>query len=199
MEQLLGKLPQTKCRYEDCQFKRAEVDVVHQHETDCLFRLVECAFCQDGIPLSKLPDHLQIDHKKKSITLKGLGEEKEMHGGKLYNGQVELKCNNLTFFLNQLSGQDNLVMFWISFCGGQEEAEQYEYTLKIKSSAYRKAGRTVYLFTGSRQCMSCEVSHEDMKKRKEAVLIDEKLLAKAAEGNDDKETLQYTVIVVKKQ
>ena len=100
MEQLLGKLPQTKCRYEDCQFKRAEVDVVHQHETDCLFRLVECAFCQDGIPLSKLPDHLHIDHKKKSITLQGFGEEKEMYGGKLYNGQVELKCNNLTFFLN---------------------------------------------------------------------------------------------------
>ena len=50
--------------------------------------------------LSKLPDHLHIDHKKKSITLQGFGEEKEMYGGKLYNGQVELKCNNLTFFLN---------------------------------------------------------------------------------------------------
>ena len=69
-EKLLAKLPKTKCRYEDCQFKRADVDVVYQHEIGCLFRLVECGNCQDGIPMSKLSDHLSTDHNLPSLNLK---------------------------------------------------------------------------------------------------------------------------------
>ena len=66
---MLEKLPKTKCRYEDCQFKRADVDVVYQHEIGCLFRLVECGNCQDGIAMSKLSDYLSTDHNKPSFNL----------------------------------------------------------------------------------------------------------------------------------
>ena len=63
VEKMLDKLPKIKCRYEDCQFKRAEVDVVHQHETHCLFRLVECSVCKEGIPLSSIAGHLEVAHE----------------------------------------------------------------------------------------------------------------------------------------
>ena len=63
VEKMLEKLPKAKCRYEDCQFKRAEVEVVHQHETDCLYRLVECGVCKEGIPLSSIAGHLEVAHE----------------------------------------------------------------------------------------------------------------------------------------
>ena len=89
-------------------------------------------------------------------------------------------------------------MFWISFCGDQNEAEEYEYTIKVESSADKKAGRTKYLFSGTRQCVSCDVSHKDMKKKMEALCINKQLLIKAAEGHDENK-LEYTLKIVKKQ
>ena len=63
LEKIVGKLPKIKCRYEDCQFKRAEIAAVQQHETDCLFRLVECGVCKEGIPLSSIAGHLEVAHE----------------------------------------------------------------------------------------------------------------------------------------
>jgi len=191
------KLPKIKCRYEDCQFKRADIDVVHQHETECLYKLVECSYCKEGIPLSRISDHLDLTHIKKPLTLANLGIEKgfESTNSGLHDLQHPLKCNDLTFFINREHYNDELVMFWISFCGDQNEAEEYEYTIKIESSADKKAGRTNYLFSGTRKCVSCDVSHEDMKKKKEAVFINKELLIKAAEGHDEKKLGYYLVIL----
>ena len=74
----------------------------------------------------------------------------------------------------------------------------YEYSIKIDSSAAKKAGRTKYLFTGSRQCVSCDVSHEDMKRKMEALCINQELMRKAAEGQDEKR-LEYKLMIAKQQ
>ena len=113
-----------------------------------------------------------------------------------YSGQVDLKYNNLTFFVNTLSTEGNTQMFWISFCGGEKEAEEYEYTFKIVSADGKKAGRANYLFTGTRQCVSCEVSHEDMKKKKEALLINKTLLEKAVK-DPKKNRFNIKIIITK--
>ena len=70
----------------------------------------------------------------------------------------------------------------------------YEYSIKIDSSAAKKAGRTKYLFTGSWQCVSCDLSHRDIVKEMEALFISKKLLKKAAEGHDEKR-LEWKLIV----
>ena len=197
VEKMLEKLPKIKCRYEDCQFKRADIDVVYQHETDCV---VECIYCEEGIPVSKLSDHLEVAHRLKPKTPANLGIEKALWSADsgLHDIQGPLKCHDLTFFINRKLYNDELIMFWISFCGDQKEAEKYEYTIKIESSADKNAGRTKYLFTGSRQCVSCDVSHKDMMKEAEALFISNKLLMKAAEGHDGKR-LEYKLIIVKQQ
>ena len=150
VEKMLARLPKTKCRYEDCQFKRVEVGLVHEHETDCLFRLVECARCEEGIPLSKLSDHLQKVHNtsKNPFNLTN-GVEKYFNqalGQSFWSdisSQYPMKLNDQIFFMNYLT-KPHLLMFWISFSGGQSEAKEYEYSLKIISSADKKAGRTKY-------------------------------------------------------
>jgi len=197
VEKMLEKLPKIKCRYEDCQFKRADIDAVHQHETDCLFRLVECSVCEKGIPLSRISDHLVLTHRKHPNTMENFGIEKKgfipQESG-LNKAQSPLKCKDLTFFINRNDYNDDLMMFWVSFCGTKKEAEQYEYTIKIMSSAEKKAGRTQYLFTGSRRCVSCHVSHKDMKKTLEALFVSKELMRKAAEEHDEK-MLEWKLIV----
>jgi len=200
VEKMLARLPKTKCRYEHCQFKRVEVGLVHQHETDCLFRLVECAICEEGIPLSKLSDHITNDHRaSKSPYIQRNGVEEyftlpiQDFWTSLWFDQEPFKVDNQIFFFNYMT-EPGLLMCWVSFCGSQKKAEEYEYSLKIISSADKKAGRTKYLFTGTRQCVSCDVSHRDMATEMEALIITQKLLVKAAEGHDEKELEIYLKI-----
>ena len=134
--------------------------------------------------------------RRKPLTPGNLGIEQGFWSSNsgLHDQQLPLKCNNLTFFINREHYNNELIMFWISFCGDQNEAEEYEYTIKIESSADKKAGRTKYLFIGTRQCVSCDVSHKDMMKEGEALFISKKLLKKAAEGHDEKR-LEWKLIV----
>ena len=159
--------------------------------------MVECRKCNEGIPLSKLFDHIEVAHIKKPL-IADLGIEQDflsLNSG-LGDLQHPLKCNDLTFFINRMPYNDELMMFWISFCGTQKEAEDYEYSIKIDSSAAKKAGRTKYLFTGSRQCVSCDVSHEDMKRKMEALCINQELMRKAAEGQCE---FEFKVMIAKQQ
>ena len=43
-------------------------------------------------------------------------------------------------------GVMDVTMFWISFCGTQKEAEQYEYALKIKSDPQNEIQNMVTSF-----------------------------------------------------
>ena len=193
---MLDTLPKIKCRYEDCQFKRVDINEVYQHETDCLFRLIECSYCEEGIPLSRISDHLEVAHKRNSLPPADLGIEKnfQSENSGLLDLQQPLKYNNVTFFINTKHYNNELMIFWISFSGNPKDAEKYEYTIKIQSSADMTAGRTKYLFTGSWQCVSCDVSHKDMMKEGEALFISKKLLKKAAEGHGEKK-LEWKLIV----
>ena len=109
------------------------------------------------------------------------------------------KVNNALVFLINWRHQDEKAMkFWISLCGTEEEAKAYEYTIKIESSADKQAGRTKYLLTGTGECLSCDVSHEDAKKKEtEVMLFPQSVLKKAAEGHDQKK-LEWRLVIQKK-
>ena len=106
--------------------------------------------------------------------------------GKVNNGQE--------FLLNWKSYDAKATMFWISLCGTPKEAKEYEYTVKIESSADRKAGRTKFLLIGTGDCLSCEVSHEEAT---EVMLFPKDILQKAAEGHDEKD-IQWNLVIKKK-
>ena len=44
-ERMLDKLPKNKCKFDGCQFKKAELDIVKKHEVDCPYRLVTVFCC----------------------------------------------------------------------------------------------------------------------------------------------------------
>ena len=106
--------------------------------------------------------------------------------------------NDLEFILNWAGYDKKITMFWISLCGTQKEAKEYEYTIKIESSADKKAGRTKYIIIATGDCLTCDVSHEDVKKKPtEVMLFSSHILKKAAEGEDEKE-LEWTLVINKK-
>ena len=116
-----------------------------------------------------------------------------------YSQQPLGKVNNdLEFIINWRSYDANATMFWISLCGTQKKAKEYEYTIKIENSADNKAGRRKYILIAMGECLSSEVSHEDVKMKPTEVMIFSKdILDKAAEGQD-KNLLESRVVIKKK-
>jgi len=203
VESMLEQLPKIKCKNEGCTFEKANGELVREHEDEeCRERPVKCEFCKEPIALSKLICHLQTKHASKPLTYKNLGEEECYHVNVeryTFNLQPFSKVNNNLQFLSNWEDYDtNAKMFWISLCGTPKQAREYEYTIKIKSSAEKKAGRSKFLLTGTGECLSCEVSHEDVKKNAtEVMLFPRGILKKAAEGQDEKK-LEWTLVIKKK-
>ena len=153
--------------------------------------------------MSKLVGQLETKHKLKTLTDQNLGEECLFFTKKIiwttYSQQPLGKVNNdLEFILNWRSYDANATMFWISLCGTQKKAKEYEYTIKIENSADNKAGRRKYILIATGECLSSELSHEDVKMKPTAVMIFSKdILEKAAEGHDEK-NLEWRLVIEKK-
>jgi len=201
VENMLEQLPKIKCKNEGCTFERSSGELVKTHEDVCRERPVKCEFCQEPVALSKLVGHLQTKHNRPPLEYHNLGVEEEGYKvGLEWNGSYPLtKVNNdLQFLFNWKDYDANAKMFWISLCGTQKEAKEYEYTIKIESSAEKKAGRVKFLLTGTGECLSCDLSHEDVKQKpteNRVMLFPRGILEKAAEGNDNK--LQWRLVIKK--
>ena len=78
------------------------------------------------------------------------------------------------------------------------EADEYEYTIKIKNPTEQREDRK-YLFTGTRDCVSCDVSHEDMKVKGDALLLNKALFKRAAKEKDEESPKVSFGLVVKKK
>jgi len=108
------------------------------------------------------------------------------------------KVNDLQFILNLASYDENVWMFWVSFCGTQKEANEYEFMVKIACSEAKKAGRSEFLASGTMECISCDdMSHEEAKKKGVDVLFPKKLLDKAGKGEAEN-GLDFTLSIKKK-
>jgi len=204
VEKMLDKLPKTKCAHEGCTFAKADGQLVKNHEKDCNLRPVKCEGCKKPIALSQLYEHLVVNHQFFPSKLTGFGVKnecvKQISLAKSPHGlfgpppyPLWKVDNDLMFIYNWSHFDSNLTMFWISFSGTQKEAEKYEYTLKILSSA----DGTKYHFSGSRKCMSCEVSHEEMKKKGGALFLNKDLLETAGIDNGQFLDIDWSLVIKK--
>ena len=56
-----------------------------------------------------------------------------------------------------------------------------------------KAGKTTYLYEGTTSCVPCDVSHKEMKRDKEGLMISKKVILAASEANDYNLRLSLTI------
>jgi len=211
VERMLEKLPKTQCKHEGCTFSRADAQVVKSHEEkECRLKPVKCDYCHQRIALSQLHDHMVAIHKKVSRDFR-FGEVmgmKNLYAGcyqsiRSYLGNYQVlfrdQDSDLKFFMNWKCFDTNLTMVWISFAGTQVEAEEYDYTLKIRHPTERREDRQ-YLFTGTRICESCDVSREDMRVKGSALFLNKALLESASVSKEkDKFLFDLRFLIRKKK
>ena len=99
--------------------------------------------------------------------------------------------NDLEFILNWACYDKKITMFWISLCEAAKKANEYEFTLKLENKA-----RTKVLTTKTRMCLSCDLSHGDVKKKATALLLSQEEMKEASEDNENK--LYWTISIKKK-
>ena len=208
MEKLLKKLPQTRCKNNGCNFERSDEQLVKKHEKDeCTRRPVKCECCPQAVALLCLHDHLISKHQKRPLPL--VRSVREGTDDTFDAAQVEQASLGITpygvgntqhplakvyivpfpgrdpgFFYNwQQLGMLNLTMFWVSVDVTPKEAENYQYTLQILDPQ----DHSECLFRAERPCVSCDISHDEMKVRASALLLDKALLERASKANEANE------------
>jgi len=195
VERMLEKLPKTQCKHEGCTFSRADAQVVKSHEEkECRLKPVKCDECRQQIALSQLYDHKVANHERVSYNFRfGVEAGFVTNPWSGHNYQVLLcdRDSDLKFFMTQCF-DTNLTIIWISFAGTQVEAEEFSYTLKIRHPTERREGRQ-YLFTGTRDCESCDVSMKDMKAKGSALFLNKALLESACASKENEYRFRFVI------
>ena len=209
VEKMLEKLPKTDCKHEGCTFARSDAQRVKNHEEkECKLRQVQCISCQQPVAISRLYDHRLTDHNKTPGNFAGFGVETGIKLLKLTmtrNGlhstysqfPLQKVDNEIEFFYNWKRYDKTLIMFWISCCGTQKEAGKYDYSLKILGQ-----DTVTCLFTGTRECVSADVSDHDMMADGGALLLNKTLLERAAGTSidtDEERVHVYWTLMIKKK
>ena len=195
VENILEQLPKIKCKHEGCPFKRSDAQQVKSHEEEeCRETPVICAIasCQKPIAMSKLFGHLETKHGWKPLCYTSLGQEFLFKlRTNLQQGFFPLvKVNDLQFIVNREPYDENIVMFWISLNGSAQEANQFEYTLKLWNK-----DRTKILALKTTDCQSTAMSRVNVKRKATALFVTRDDM-KEAESNVKK--LKWTVVIEKK-
>ena len=193
VENILEQLPKIKCKHEGCTFQKSDGQQVKIHEEECRQRPVTCAICLDWkIAMSKLFGHLETKHGWKPLCYTSLGQEFLFKlRTNLQQGFFPLvKVNDLEFIVNREPYDENIVMFWISLNGSAQEANQYEYTLRLWNK-----DRTKVLALKSTECWSTAMSCDYVKRKATALFVTRDDM-KEAESNVKK--LKWTVVIEKK-
>jgi len=207
VERMLEKLPKTECKHDGCTFSRADAKVVKNHEEkECRLKPVKCDKCEQQIALSKLYDHIVAIHKTVILNFRfgqAIGDFtcdfKKRPEKRPFRALFCEAYSDLKFFMNWKCFDTNLIMFWVSFAGTSVEAEEYNYTLKIRHPTEKREDRQ-YLFTGMRDCESCDVSLEDMKVKGSALFLNKALLKSASATQEkDKFLIKWRFVIRKKK
>merc|ERR1712029_68382 len=189
LESVVEQMPKWVCKNDGCDFTRVRPEPVKEHEENhCTFRLIECGRCGQQIRLNNLQDHMNIVHGKIPFQINS-SEPRKYAIKKKNMKKIQSICEatfqheNLVFLANWLE-VDTSYMFWLSYIGSKNDAQKYEYTLMIKRTKDRHLEMAKSLLKATTYCAPCDVSHEEMKRRKEAIMISKELVERATEGNE---------------
>ena len=90
------------------------------------------------------------------------------------NGEKSLVLLNLV--INQ-----NLLHFWIAFCGPKNQADKFNYTMKIVRWTDMKSKKISFLFMGARPCVPCDIPWMEILAERSCLMVNEKLIQQASD------------------
>jgi len=186
LECMLEIIPnKTKCKFNGCDLKRSDAEAVKKHEDDCVNRYVPCAKCDAEISLRGLGQHVTEEHCNGVVfELDNFGTAKPFWNMKnsLKKDQTIISVEgDDKFICNWSSLDDDLTLFWVAYIGKKALSSNYKYTLQVQKGTNETEK---YAFEGTRDCIPCDLSHTDVKKKKWALLLDKDLIADATKEDN---------------
>jgi len=183
LEGMLENIPnKTKCNFNGCDFKRSDAEAVKKHEDECENRYVPCARCDEKISMRGLAQHVVEEHSDgDEFKVDSFGDVESFmipSAGLEKNQSVTSVAGGHKFLENWCSLDDDLTLFWVAYIGQKGLSSKYRYTLQVRGSKKEIA------FLGARNCIPCDLSHADVKKKKWALVLDKDLLADATKEDD---------------
>jgi len=204
-EKLVEKLPKIFCKFEGCTFARADAEAVKHHEDNmCSGRMISCFMCLDeeqGLdqepylyPLGAYIDHVTRAHSVVTYTVHGFsGEGQNFPFSTAQNELVETVFRleeggrNYHFLFYHINNPNSgCFLFWMTFVGPRDEADKFEFRLRIHSYEALRKGRTEYLLDSYRRCVPCNISYHEMMMMQEFLAVDSEIIERAVRGNRDK-------------
>merc|ERR1712029_432756 len=194
VEKIVQKLPKISCKFEGCTFQRTSQELILQHEQKCPLRPIACAYCDITTSLNAYIEHMTSNHSSNIIshTFPGFDIAIEIQVSTSFTvyGQMIIKVENDSQLPNfRFDWIDNFrvssFFFWISCVGPNNAADEYKFTLQVYNGQAFKKGKIDFLFEGVRRCVPCDISHAEMKARKQCLMVDSTLIEEATKGNDD--------------
>jgi len=185
----------TKCKFDVCDFKRLDAEAVKKHEDECENRDVACAWCYEKISLRGLAQHVVEKHYNGTeFKMDSFGRTLHLSSWayllKKEQAVFTVTADDHCKFLFNWCSSGDVKLFWVAYIGKKVLSSNYKYTLQVESKDRAKK----YIFEGTRNCIPCDLSHTDVKKKKWALVLDNDLLADATK-EDGK--LCYTLTIDK--
>jgi len=189
-----------ECKFEACDFKNMSEETAKAHEEECANRYVPCGLCDRKITLKSIEEH-GINHNGNHIsqvTFAGFGIPKEdlsVYPRILKKMQIvyKVKGEDSTFIFNLNSDDSGPTTVWISCISPRKSlAKGYKYTLQVPSGEDAGKVPPVYTLEGTRRCVPCDMSCEEVQKSGCHLLLDEETIADAI-GRNNKLKLIITI------
>jgi len=197
LEKLVESMPKFCCKYKGCGFKNVTSGPVTDHqENECEWRLVPCGKCGKELSTFLLKGHILFFHCQNNVFME-LSKARNFHIDLStvikHQSVIEVENDDSNFFSNWLLIDETCFIYWLAYQGPKKDAAKYKYTLKIQSRRDVMAGKTNYLYKGTTHCVPCDVSHKEMKRDKEGLMISKKVILAASEANDYNLRLSLTI------
>ena len=180
VEKILDKLPKTKCVFPECSFKRADHQVVLDHQEDCCHRKAPCGNCGQEVAMSSLNEHLAAKHGRKLLTMVDQNWVWGMPFGQSGNCQYMIQgprntvaLSGMTFYLNNMYLDENNIMIWVSYNGLTKDDEKYRFRLEVSNKDQKE------VLSCTRFCIPCDTSRDIVREDNLGVIVNQNLAQRA--------------------
>jgi len=179
VEKILDKvLTKISCKYEECNYQKADKERVEEHEGDCEHRLLPCHCCENSVPLSKTLDHLTGVHKAISVEgykfddiggrwVKSSFWDAQQNQSLIFKTNVDGKT--ITFIQYFLMVESRYLLMWFTHTGSKLDTATFEYTFCVEDGKSESKGRNLMTFVGF--CLPMDTPVESIKQRLSGVVV----------------------------
>jgi len=193
VEKMLDKLPKEQCKFNECNFARASIGFVEEHEKDCKHRLVPCYTCNKKVPLSGKTEHVITKHSSILQTEK-MNEWRKtwywpLSKSAQYAGYTPItrdddQGNKANFFFTVVL-DDSRYLAWVCHDLSKSDQQSYRYHINLLCGKADDNKETLVLAKHSAFCRPSDISLATIKKELFGLVVHEDIMKDAANNKNE--------------